>query len=98
MCSETDQVHTLASATSGVWSVETRSSRHLFDLDEGMYMRSTTGEQKFAHDGRWCRITRMDVAPEVGGKFFLWFDDPDAPDLFEHWRQSSTIRSISRAG
>lgn len=87
----------IPTAAGGVWKVVTRSSEHLFDLDTGRYMRTPEGGQPFDHDGRWCQVTRAEVEPQVGGKFFLWFDDPDTPELVEHWRQSSTITHIEPA-
>jgi hypothetical protein len=86
----------IAPGASGIWRVVTRSSEHFFDLDRGLYLRRPAGGAAFAHDGRWCRVTRLDTPPVVGGKFFMWFDDPDTPELLEHWRQSSTIGSVER--
>lgn len=84
----------IPNGAAGIWRVTTRSSEHLLNLDAGAYMRIPDGGQPLAHDARWCQVTRVDVAPQVGGKFFLWFDDPESPDLLEHWRQSSTISRI----
>lgn len=87
---------TLPDDSGGVWKVTTRSSAHIFDLDRMLYMRETSGGNSFAHDGRWCPLTRIETAPRVGEKFLIWLDDPDHPDVLEHWRVSSTITGIAR--
>ncbi len=86
----------LPGESSGVWLVTTRSSEHFFDLDRSMYLRRTVEGRDFPHDRRWCRLTRVETPVQVGGRFFVWFDDPDTPDTVEHWRMSSTVRSVER--
>lgn len=45
-------------------------------------------------DGNPMPITRVEAWPKVGTCFCVWFDDPDDPDLLEHYRISSTVQSI----
>lgn len=84
-----------AEERSGLWKVTTRSSVHVFDLDRSLYLRSTSGDNIMPHDGRWCALTRMPEPPQVGGRFLIWIDDPDAPHALEHWRVSSRISAIT---
>ena len=48
------------------------------------------------HDGRTVALTRVQRWPREGDVQLVWFDYPDLPELFEHWRQSSTIAEIRR--
>ena len=93
-----DQVDELGPDSTGRWLVRTRGSEHLFDLDNGTYRRTPgSGHGRFPHDGHTVRLTSVERWPQVGGTFFIWVDDHEHPDLIEHWHQSSTIRSITRA-
>jgi hypothetical protein len=47
------------------------------------------------HVGRELRITRVTAWPAVGRSALVFFDDPHL-DALEHWRQCSTIQSITR--
>jgi hypothetical protein len=92
-----DEVLALTPQHRGRWLVTSRGSTHVFDLDLGTYQRTPgPGRQQFAHDERPMTLTRVERWPTVGEVFFIWLDDPDYPDELEHWRQSSTIRSIVR--
>ena len=85
----------LTPQTRGKWLVTTQGSRHVWDMDAMTYQRLPgKGRGAFAHDRNTVRITRVDKWPQVGEVFFLWFDDPEHPELLEHWRQSSRIESI----
>lgn len=82
---------------SGVWNVETCGSRHIWDLDNMTYTRrpgASSGSEAMLFDGNAMPITRVQAWPKVGESFFVWFDDPDDPDLLEHYRTSSTVRRI----
>lgn len=82
---------------SGVWVVETRGSSHIWDLDNMTYTRrpgASSGSGGMLFDGNAMPITRVQAWPRVGESFFVWFDDPDDPDLLEHYRISSTVRRI----
>ncbi|MFS3128098.1 hypothetical protein ACLM5J_06810 [Nocardioides sp. Bht2] len=83
----------------GVWLVETQGSSHIWDLDNMTYTRrpgpsSHAGGMRF--DGNAMPITRVEAWPKVGESFFVWFDDPDEPQLVEHYRISSTVSGIMR--
>lgn len=89
-------VDALRPDTRGRWLVSTRSSRHIWDLDRRTYQRLPGSTARpFDHDGIENPITRVDKYPEIGSCFIVWFDDP-RNSLLEHWRISSTIRSITR--
>lgn len=90
-----DEVLALTPQHRGRWRVTSRGSSHVFDLVVGTYQRTAgPGRQQFPHDERPMTLTRVERWPTVGEVFFIWLDDPDQPDDLEHWRQSSTIRSI----
>lgn len=81
----------------GVWVVETRGSSHIWDLDNMTYTcgpgsSSRVGGTKF--DGNAMPITRVQAWPKVGESFLVWFDDPEDPDLLEHYQTSSAVRRI----
>jgi hypothetical protein len=81
----------------GRWLVTTQRSAHLFDLDTRTYERVPGPDSKaFAHDQRLLRLSRVERWPVVAGTFFIWLDDPEEPEVIEHWRQSSWIRTICR--
>lgn len=81
----------------GRWLVITQGSEHVFDLDRLTYQRLPGhGRGAFSYDSAVLPLGRVDRWPAVGGTFLIWFDDPSRPDEVEHWRQSSTIRSIER--
>lgn len=83
----------------GRWRVQTAGSVHIFDLDRSTHVRHRgTSRAGFAHDGRVLRVTSWVRWPKVGGSFFIWLDDPDVPELVEHWRQSSEVVSIIQLG
>jgi hypothetical protein len=82
----------------GRWLVTTRGSTHVWDLDTMTCTRRpgpTSGSGAFAYDDVSVRISRVERWPRVGATFLFWFDDPGAPQVHEHWRQSSTIQSIT---
>jgi hypothetical protein len=94
----TGSVQRLDPGSRGRWLVHTRGSVHVLDLDAGTYQRRPgPASQRFAHDNTTLTLTHLDTWPEVGGRMLLWFDDPDHPDLLEHWRLTSTIRRITPA-
>ncbi|MGN6131232.1 MAG: hypothetical protein ACTHOK_12920 [Nocardioidaceae bacterium] len=94
----TRTTETLSAADVGCWLVRTRGSAHVWDLDEGRYVRMpgpTAAPMLFDHQP--VALGRVEWWPSVGGRSFLWYDDPDparAPVL-EHYRISSTIASIT---
>jgi hypothetical protein len=90
-------VDALGPNSTGRWLVVSGGSEHTFDLDAGTYCRRPRpGHGRFPYDGVMVALTRVERWPRVGGTFFIWVDDPHAPDLVEHWHQSSTIVSITR--
>lgn len=86
----------LGPTSTGRWVVRTRDSEHLFDLDAKTYRRSP-GKSKFVstHDQRTATLTCVELWPRVGEPFLIWIDDPDKPDLLEHWHKSSIVQSIT---
>lgn len=79
------------------WLVTTTGSYHLFDLDNRMYCREPQpGHGRFPYDGLAVALTRVERWPRIGGTFFIWVGDAEAPELVDHWHQSSTILSITR--
>ena len=77
----------------GRWCVTSQGSSHVVDLDNGTCQRGPgQGRQQFVHDERPMTLTRVERWPTVGEVFFIWLDEPDRPDSWEPWRQSSTIR------
>lgn len=81
---------------SGRWLVTTRSTRHVWDMDAGTYMRlpgSASKSGAMVHDGYPCRITNVELWPHVGESFLVWFDHHSDP-FMDHWRLSSTVASI----
>lgn len=87
----------LGPGDTGTWVVVTQRARHILDLDRRTYRREPgPGSSPMLHDGRTVSLTRVELWPKVGSVQLVWFDDPDRPDSLEHWRQSSTIRSIQR--
>ncbi|WP_150461066.1 hypothetical protein [Nesterenkonia ebinurensis] len=42
------------------------------------------------------RITRVVQWPQVGGRSWIWYDDPELHHAIEHYRVSSEVRSITR--
>lgn len=90
-------VRALDHSMGGAWLVRTRGSTHVWDLDAMTYTRrpgpdSGSGSMRF--DGCAMPITGVEAWPEVGKSFVVWYDDPEDPDLMEHYRISSTVRSI----
>jgi hypothetical protein len=96
---ERESVDELTPAVSGRWRVSTRGSQHVFDLDERTYRRSPLpGHGRFSYDECDVQLTRVERWPRVGSTFLIWVDDPEVPELLEHWHQSSEILRIVRAG
>lgn len=87
----------LGPASTGRWLVLSRGTVHVLHLDAGTYERrpGPTG-QAFAYDNQPLPLTRIEVWPQVDGRMIVWFDDPDSPHAFEHYRVCSRIRSIVR--
>jgi hypothetical protein len=94
---EAQTVPELGPGDTGRWVVATQRARHILDLDRRTYRREPgPGSSPMLHDRRTVSFTRIELWPKVGSVQLVWFDDPDLPDSLEHWRQSSTIRSIRR--
>jgi hypothetical protein len=90
-------VAALSADLSGVWEVCTRTSTHIWDLDQHTYTRLPgAGGAAMPGDGTPHRITQVQAWPEVGTYSYVVFDDPQLPDLIEQWRQSGTCLSIRR--
>ena len=92
-------VDELSAEMAGRWLVISQGSTHLWDLDTMTYSRfpGPTSVGRYPNDGSPMRITRVDRWPAVGSTLMVWYDDPEAPQDREHWRQSSAIVSITRA-
>lgn len=94
----TGSAATLRARDAGCWLVRTRGSAHVWDLDVGRYVRMpgpTAAPMLFDHEA--VALARVEWWPTVGGRSFLWYDDP-AParaPVLEHYRISSTIASIT---
>lgn len=81
--------------STGRWLITTQGSQHILDLDAGTWKRIPgEGRSSFSHDDEVLEFTRIEAWPRVGSIFRVVFDDPGMPDYVEHWRQSSTIKSI----
>jgi len=92
-------VERLTEDMTGRWLVTTQGSTHLWDLDAMTYERRPGPDSHagpFLYDGRPHPITRVEKWPEIGGQSFIWFDDPEMPDLFERFRRSSIITKIEK--
>lgn len=86
----------LGAASTGRWLVTTHRSQHIFDLDAWTYCRVPgAGRHVFPHDGIAVKINEVVTWPIVGRSFFVYLQDPQDGSL-QHWRMSSTIRSIEQ--
>lgn len=93
----TETVDALGPDSTGTWVIITRHTRHILDLVARTYRREPgSGATPMLHDNRTVALTRVTVWARVNGIQVVWFDDPDVPELFEHWRQSSPITEIRR--
>lgn len=91
------EVARLGPGSTGRWLVRSRGTVHVLDLDAGTYERRPgPTSQTFAYDNQPVPLTRIEIWPEVGGRMFVWFDDPGLPEALEHYRVCSRIRSITR--
>ena len=82
---------------SGPWLVQTRGSTHVWDLDAMTYTRRRGPDgvpRRMTFDRQAVPITRVEARPEGSVSFVVWCDNPEDPDLVQHYRSSSTIRSI----
>lgn len=89
----------LDAAVSGVWLVISKGSQHMWNLD-AMTDTRVPGAARlsgtFALDGRPIPIARVERWPRVGATSLFFFDDPTETARYEHYRQSSRIKSITR--
>lgn len=82
--------------STGRWRIRAQGTTHVLDLDAGTYeRRPRPTSRRFEHDDTVVTLTRVEVWPHVGGRMMVWFDDPCAPELLEHWRVCSRIQSIT---
>lgn len=87
----------LSETATGCWLVSTHNSHHVWNLDNRTYRRLPGSDsQSFPYDRTDLPIARVELWPQVGARFLVWFDDPGHPDLTEHYRVSSAIESIVR--
>lgn len=94
-----EQVDELTSEHTGRWLVTTKSTLHLWDLDAMTYVRMPSEDSKsgsMENDERAVRIGRVVWWPKVGKRPYFWFDDPESPMFFEHWRINSEVQKIER--
>lgn len=92
-----ESVERLGPASTGVWIVTTRHTRHRFDLTgpTQTYQRLPgQGSAPMAYDYERLVLVSVDVPPAVGSSFVIRVEAVADGAFFEHWRQSSTIRSI----
>lgn len=83
--------------STGRWLIHTQGTTHVLDLDNHTYERRPgPTSQHFPHDHTPLALNRIGVWPQVGGRMLIWCDDPEIPDLIEHFRVTSPIRSIVR--
>ena len=85
----------------GNYIITTRNTKHHWNMVDGdiTYSRHPMDDSNpFWSDGQECKITTVIKWPEVGESFGFYFDDPAYPEQMEHWRVSSTVKSIERAG
>ncbi|WP_343989409.1 hypothetical protein [Terrabacter terrae] len=81
----------------GLYLARSRSSLHVFDLDNRAYLR-LPGERSnaFPHDVSVLRLTGVERWPHVGDTFFIWVDQPSEFAVWDYWRQSSAIAALYR--
>ncbi len=95
-----DTTDRLDASSSGTWLTTTRGSRHIWEISSDGSTDWTRlpgeGRASFEEDSEAQRLTRVQLWPEVGSKFFVWFDDPEEPFAIEQWRLSSVVRRIER--
>lgn len=90
-------VQRLDPGSGGRWFVHTRGSVHVLGLAAGTYERRPgPTSARFAHDNTTLVLARVETWPEAGGRMLVWVNDPDLPELLEHWRLSSRISRIAR--
>lgn len=91
-----DAVSALHEGLGGCWLVITRTSQHVWNLDQMTYQRLPGPDgQGFVADGMVLTITRIGVYPAVGRSSLLFYDDPENEQR-ERWRVSATVVSITR--
>lgn len=72
----------------GRWRIVTQGSEHIWDLDEGTWVRhQRDGLNPMEIDERVQRLDSIFRWPQVGGTFYVVSGG--------RWHQSSTIRSIT---
>ncbi|WP_150460453.1 hypothetical protein [Nesterenkonia ebinurensis] len=94
-----ETVEELSAGDSGSWLVTTAGSQHIWDLDAWEYTRFPSEESKsgaMPFDGQPLKINRVQWLPKVGERPWVWFDDPEDPVFFEHFRLNSVVSSIER--
>lgn len=90
-------VSELGPGATGRWLIASRGSVHVLDLDARTYERRPgPTSQAFDYDNQPVVFTRIELWPKVGGQMLIWFDYPVHPELIEHYRACSRIRSITR--
>jgi hypothetical protein len=91
-------VDALTPGINGSWLVKTQGSDHIWNLDHETYTRIPQSHSRsgaFAFDHQPMSITRVERWPRIGSTSLLWYNDPTDSDLTEHWRQSSSVVSIT---
>ena len=93
---EPEAVTELQAGLGGCWLVTTRTSRHVWNLDQMTYQRLPGPDgHKFVADGMVLPLTRIGVYPAVGRSSLVFYDDPENEQR-ERWRVSATVVSITR--
>jgi hypothetical protein len=91
------EVQELGPADTGRWLITTGTSEHVLDLDARLYERRPgPGGHSMPLDHQPLALTRVQFWPRVGSQMLVWVDDPDVPDLVEHFRLCATIARIAR--
>lgn len=92
----TGAVDELTPESSGRWLIHSRTSTHLLDLDERLYLRVPGRFGKgMPSDRQPVRLIRVERWPRVGDQMLVWFDDPSGG--LEQWRICATIHAITPA-
>jgi len=92
-------VDKIAPDMSGSYIITTGNTIHKWNMVDGTITYSRhpiDNSNPFWSDGKEFIVTDVIHWPEVGKSFGFYFDDPEFPDAIEHWRVSSTIKSIER--
>lgn len=95
----TELVEKITAESTGIYLVKTQGSTHLWNLDEGWYVRNPTRTDSTYSEvlrglgglnGTQQPLEKVERYPEVGGTFMVFLPPP------HNYHRSSQIRSIER--